>query len=66
MLFRSYTDFKVSDNLIIRNKGIVESFADFLHSSFTTQNSIIHQDEVAAVLLNIISDLTAQLSLNDA
>lgn len=62
----SYTDFKVSDNLIIRNKGIVESFADFLHSSFTTQNSIIHQDEVAAVLLNIISDLTAQLSLNDA
>ncbi|KUO64314.1 MAG: hypothetical protein APF84_09765 [Gracilibacter sp. BRH_c7a] len=50
----SYTDFKITDNIIIRNKGIVESFTDFMHSSFTTNNSIIDRNEVASIISNII------------
>ncbi len=51
----SYTNFKISDNIIIRNKGIVESFTDFIHSGFTTDNSIIDRNEVASVISDIIN-----------
>lgn len=50
----SYTDFKITNNIIIRNEGIVESFTDFLHSSFTTHNTIIDRNEVASVISDII------------
>jgi transcriptional regulator with XRE-family HTH domain len=53
----AYTDFKISDNLIIRNKSIVESFSDFLNSSFTTQNSIVEKDEVIKIIKNILGKL---------
>lgn len=52
-----YTDFKITDNIIIKNKGIVESFTDFMHSSFTTDNSIIDRNEVASIILNIINSI---------
>ena len=53
----SYKEFKSMDYIIIRNKGIVESFTDFLHSSFITDNSIIDRNEVASVISNIIKSL---------
>ncbi len=53
----SYTDFKISDNIIIRNKGIVESFSDFIHSGFTADNCIIDRNEVASVISNIINTI---------
>ena len=53
----SYTDFKVTDNIIIRNKGIVDSFTDFMHSSFTANNSIIDRNEVASVISTIIKNM---------
>jgi transcriptional regulator with XRE-family HTH domain len=56
-IVQSYTDFKITDNIIIRNKGIVESFTDFMHSSFTTDNSIIDRNEVASIILNIINSI---------
>ncbi len=53
----SYTNFKITDNIIIRNKGIIESFTDFMHSSFTTNNSITERNEVASVISNIVKNM---------
>jgi len=53
----SYTDFKITNNIIIRNEGIVESFTDFLHSGFTTQNCIIDRSEVASFISDIIKTI---------
>jgi len=53
----SYKKFKSMDYIVIRNKGIVESFTDFLHSSFTTDNCIIERNEVASVISNIIDSI---------
>ncbi|SET82665.1 Helix-turn-helix [Natronincola peptidivorans] len=53
----SYTEFKVSDNIIIRDRGIVESFSDFMQSSFTAENSIVDRNEVATVISDIIDTL---------
>lgn len=53
----SYTDFKVTDNIIIRNKGIVDSFTDFMHSGFTANNSINDRNEVASVISYIIKHM---------
>lgn len=55
----SYTDFKITNNIIIRNEGIVESFTDFMHSSSTTQNCIIDRNEVASVISDIIKTTQA-------
>jgi len=53
----SYKKFKSMDYIVTRNKGIVESFTDFLHSSFTTDNCIIERNEVASVISNIIDSI---------
>lgn len=53
----SYKNFKSMDNIIIRNKGIIESFTDFMHSSFTTDTCLIDRNEVASVISNIIKSI---------
>ena len=53
----SYTDFIKMDNIIIRNRGIVESFTEFIHSSFTTEDNIIDRNEVASVISDIIDSI---------
>lgn len=53
----SFKEFISMDNIVIRNKGIVESFTDFLHSSFTTYNCIVDKNEVASVISNIIKSI---------
>ncbi|GMQ62853.1 hypothetical protein [Vallitalea maricola] len=53
----SYTNFKITDNIIIRNKGIIESFTDFMYTSFTANNSLVESNEVASVIRNIIKNM---------
>lgn len=53
----SYTDFIKLDNILIKNRGIVEALSDFMHSSYIKQNSIIDRAEVATVISNIINNI---------
>ena len=53
----SVSGYKTTDNIIIRNRGIVESFTDFMHSGFTKQNSIIDRNEVASVIEGIVRNI---------
>ena len=53
----SVSGYKTTENIIIRNRGIVESFTDFMHSVFTKQNSIIDRNEVASVIEGIVRNI---------
>jgi transcriptional regulator with XRE-family HTH domain len=53
----SYTGFNLTDNIIIRNKGIIESFNDYLHTGFTEKNCIVDRNKVASVIENVINSI---------
>ncbi len=53
----SFTNFANLDNILIRNRGIVETFSDFLHSNYIKKNSITEKNEVAEVISNVIDSI---------
>lgn len=53
----SYTDFKITNNIIIRNESIIETFNDFLHSDFTAQDTITDRNEVVSFISDIIKSI---------
>lgn len=53
----SYTNYDTSDNIILREKGIIQSFKDFFTSYFNKTNTVIDKTEVANILKDKIKFL---------
>lgn len=54
LIIPQYKNYKVTDNIIIRERSIVESFKDFFDSYFKEKNTIIDQSKVAEIIENKI------------
>lgn len=57
LVIPSYTDYKVSDNIVIRERGIIEGFVDYFNSFFTNENCITDQKAVASIIRKKLSFL---------
>lgn len=57
----SYTNYDTADNIIIREKGIIEGFKDFFTSYFNEKSAITNQNAVALILKERINQLTNSL-----